>query len=98
VRHHYLVSYDIADPVRLRHVFKIVRDFGDRLQLSVFLCQLSERELALLRERLQDRINHAQDQVLFVRLAAVAEAEDLEGRVNHLGRAPDLPGNDPMVF
>lgn len=98
MRYHYLVSYDIADPVRLRHVFHTVRDFGDRLQLSVFLCQLSEGELAILRERLYDRIHHTEDQVLFVRLARVNAADGLEDRVEHLGRAPDLPDGEPMVF
>lgn len=98
MRSHYLVSYDISDPDRLRKVFKVVRDFGDRLQLSVFLCQLSEQEVTVLRERLRDKIHHTQDQVLFVRLAAVDARDGLGERVEHLGRSPALPDEEPLIF
>lgn len=98
MRHYYLISYDIADPARLRKVHKIVRDFGDRLQFSVFLCELSPRELALVRERLTDAVHHVEDQVLFVRLSPVSETDDLSTRFAHLGRPPDLPDDEPMVY
>ena len=98
MRSHYLVSYDISDPDRLRRVFQVVRNFGDRLQLSVFLCQLSLQEFVLLRERLRDRINQAEDQVLFVRLSAVEARDGLEERVEHLGRAPTLPDDQLLIF
>lgn len=98
MRHFFLVAYDITEPRRLRKVHRIVRDFGDRLQLSVFLCQLSERELALLRDRLTDVINHTHDQVVFVRLAPVRTGDEAAERVDHLGRAPYLDGPEPMVY
>lgn len=66
MRTSYFVTYDISNPERLRRVFKVMRRFGDHLQLSVFRCILSDRELVRLRAALADEINFAEDQVLFV--------------------------------
>lgn len=66
MRQTYIVSYDVCDPKRLRKVFKTLRGYGDHLQLSVFRCELNERELVELRRRLADVIHHQDDQVLFV--------------------------------
>lgn len=64
----YIVSYDIADPKRLRKVFKTMRNWGDHLQLSVFECQLTDTELLQCRTELAGLINHAHDQILFIAL------------------------------
>ena len=34
----YLVCYDICDDKRLKKVFKVMRNYGDHLQYSVFEC------------------------------------------------------------
>ena len=68
MRNSYIVSYDIADPKRLRQVFKSMRAWGDHLQLSVFECQLNSTDLVRLRAELADIIHHTEDQVLFVDL------------------------------
>lgn len=68
MRNSYIVSYDVADPKRLRLVFKAIRAWGDHLQLSVFECQLTPLDLVRLREQLAAIINHHEDQVLFVDL------------------------------
>ncbi|HEY8056171.1 MAG TPA: CRISPR-associated endonuclease Cas2 [Terriglobales bacterium] len=68
MRSSYLVCYDVADDKRLRKVFKIMRDFGDHLQFSVFECQFTPTDLARCREELRKVIHHIQDQVLFVDL------------------------------
>ncbi|MFA7096009.1 MAG: CRISPR-associated endonuclease Cas2, partial [Gammaproteobacteria bacterium] len=39
----YIVSYDIADAKRWRAVFKIMKGYGEWLQLSVFQCRMSRR-------------------------------------------------------
>lgn len=64
----YVVSYDIADPKRLRRVFKLMRNWGDHLQLSVFRCELSPEELLRLEAEVSDEIHHSDDQVLIVYL------------------------------
>jgi CRISPR-associated protein Cas2 len=68
MRRTYIVCYDIADPKRLRNVFKKMRAWGDHLQFSVFECQLRKVDLVRLRAELAEIINHDKDQVLFVDL------------------------------
>lgn len=76
MRSSYLVSYDIADPKRLRLVFKFLRNFGDHLQFSVFECQLTPRDLVACRAGLSEIIHHGEDQVLFVDLGPTAGRGD----------------------
>lgn len=64
----YIVSYDIADEKRLRRVHGIVREYGDRLQYSVYRCSLTEKEKVLFVGRLERALHHREDQVLFIRL------------------------------
>ena len=68
MRRTYIVCYDIADPKRLRNVFKKMRAWGDHLQFSVFECQLRPVDLVRLRADLSEIIHHDQDQVLFIDL------------------------------
>jgi CRISPR-associated protein Cas2 len=62
----WLVTYDIRDDRRLRRVFRVMLGYGDHLQYSVFRCDLTDRELLELKERLAMVIHHRFDQVLFV--------------------------------
>lgn len=80
----YLVSYDIADPRRLHKVHHATRDFGRRLQYSVYECRLSAYDLARLQTHLADVIDHARDQVLFVNLGP--EDGEAVDRISSLGR------------
>jgi len=66
MRQAYIVSYDVCDPKRLRKVFKIMRGYGDHLQLSVFRCELNEREMIELKAKLSQAIHDDFDQVLFI--------------------------------
>jgi len=81
MRNIYVVCYDISDKHRLRQVYKVMRGFGDHIQLSVFRCELSHREHIDLIAALTPIINHDEDQVLLVnvgppdgRAAAVFES------------------------
>lgn len=66
MRQTYIVAYDICDPKRLRTVFKLMKGYGERVQLSVFRCELTHRALVELRARLGSIIQHDVDQVMFV--------------------------------
>ncbi len=68
MRQTYVVTYDIAHATRLRIVYRVMRGFGDHIQLSVFRCDLSARELVELRVLLAEVIHRDEDQVLFVDL------------------------------
>ncbi|HEY8549225.1 MAG TPA: CRISPR-associated endonuclease Cas2 [Vicinamibacterales bacterium] len=71
MRNTFLVCYDIADPYRLARVARAVRAFGDRIQYSIFECQLTPADLARCRHRLSELIDHRADQVIFVDLGPV---------------------------
>lgn len=71
MRQTFIVSYDISDPSRLRRVYRLMRGWGDHIQLSVFRCELNARELVELRSFLLDEINVDEDQVIFVDVGPV---------------------------
>jgi CRISPR-associated protein Cas2 len=66
----YLVSYDIADPDRLRRVHNVVKATAARVQDSVYEALLTDKERVLLEERLKRVMNQKEDQVMFVDLGS----------------------------
>jgi CRISPR-associated protein Cas2 len=72
MRQTYVVSYDISSPKRWRKVYRALRGYGDHIQLSVFRCELTHRELVELRTRLAELIHHGEDQVLFIDVGPAA--------------------------
>ncbi|WHZ25377.1 MAG: CRISPR-associated protein Cas2 [Nitrospira sp.] len=70
MRHYYLVAYDIADPKRLRRVFKTMKGFGAHLQLSVFQCDLPDIDLIRMKAVLTEIIDQREDQVLIIDLGS----------------------------
>ncbi|MCA1278271.1 CRISPR-associated endonuclease Cas2 [Saccharopolyspora sp. 7B] len=89
-RHRYLVAYDIRDPTRLRRVAATLERFGERVQYSVFLCDLSGADLADLRFELGRVLDAAQDSVLLVDLGPCDHARAME--VLGTGRAWPVVG------
>lgn len=66
MRRFYLVSYDVTNDKRRNRVVKCLLGYGERVQYSVFCCQLSARELLQLSEDLKECLNEKEDQALFV--------------------------------
>ena len=89
-RHHYIITYDIADDRRRSDVFKMLTGSGDHAQYSVFFCDLNEQELVQLRARLRSTIHHREDQVMIVDLGTAVQP--LDAGLQVLGR-----GYEPMV-
>lgn len=85
MRQSFLVCYDISHHRRLAQVAKAMKGFGDRVQFSVFECQMTKADLVRCRHALGSLIDHRKDQVLFVDLGPA------EGRgdrvISSLGRA-----------
>lgn len=68
-----LVTYDVqtttpAGRRRLRRVARVCLDFGQRVQYSVFECNVGEAELVQLRSRLLDEIDPQEDSLRLYRL------------------------------
>lgn len=95
MRHRYLVCYDIADPKRLRQVFKKMHGFGDPVQYSVFRCDLNRAEKALMCAALRELINTAADRVMIVRIGPI-DAPD-RGNIEFLGQ-PLMPWKRPAAI
>jgi len=83
-RTRYLVSYDIANPRRLRKVAKTCESFGSRIQYSVFECPLDDLRFEKLRSALNTIIHHEDDQILFVSLGPESSSTPL--RIESLGQ------------
>lgn len=92
-RNRFLVAYDIRDPGRLRRVHKTVRAFGEPLQYSVFVCDLTHSELCEMKMELRDVANLRVDSVMFVPLGAGYDRRCFE----FMGAAPELPTDDAMI-
>jgi CRISPR-associated protein Cas2 len=79
----YIITYDISDDRRWRHVFKLMKGYGRWLQLSVFQCRLSAQRRAELARRLEETIQSRDDHVLILDLGP---ADKVDPRVESLGK------------
>lgn len=48
-----IVAYDIADPKRLGKIARIMKDYGHRVQKSIFEADIDERTFAEMRRRVE---------------------------------------------
>ncbi len=62
-RTRYLLAYDIRHPRRLRRVHKVATGYGEPLQYSVFVCDLTRVELLNLKTDLLRAMNVREDSV-----------------------------------
>ena len=68
-----LVTYDVdttdkSGQRRLRRVAKACLDYGQRVQNSVFECELTEVQFCILKERIDEIIDHSLDSIRFYHL------------------------------
>ncbi|OGV85165.1 MAG: CRISPR-associated endonuclease Cas2 [Lentisphaerae bacterium RIFOXYB12_FULL_60_10] len=94
-----LVSYDVstinaAGRRRLRRAAKACLDYGQRVQNSVFECDIEPAQWVELRGRLIDLIDPELDSLRFYFLG-----NNWQRRVEHVGAKPTLDlVNDPLVL
>ena len=93
-----LVSYDVrtSEPggaKRLRRVAKICRNFGQRVQCSVFECLVDPAQWARLRQQLIDEIDEDADSLRFYFLGA-----HWRNRVEHVGAKAVLDPEGPLII
>ncbi len=94
MRKRYVVTYDVREAKRLRRIHRKMMGFGDSLQYSVFLCELSAKERVLLQEALIEVIDLKNDQVLIIDIGP-AEGRG-SGAMETLGRQT-LPNSREVV-
>ena len=95
MRNRYLVAYDVSDDKRRTGIFKTLMANGDHLQFSVFLCDLSDMELARLKGQLTEYVNQRQDQVIFLDLGPAESG--ICSRLECLGQAYSPPSRCMVV-
>jgi CRISPR-associated protein Cas2 len=79
----YIVTYDIGDQKRWRAVFKLMKAYGEWLQLSVFQCRMSRIRHAELIATMDEIIHHKEDHVLILDIGL---ADRVDPRVTSLGK------------
>lgn len=94
-RRRWLVAYDISDDARLRLVYDIVRSHGDRLQYSVFLCELDTIEKIGLMTELRLVIDHRRDSIVFIDLGEPGRRNS--ARIETMGASLRLPDGGPTI-
>jgi CRISPR-associated protein Cas2 len=92
-RRRYLVAYDIRDDRRLRMIAGCMEGYGTRIQYSVFISDLSSRELVLMRGDVESLMKTTEDSVMIVDLGAVGDLS----RFLFLGQHAKLPTSGAVV-
>ena len=60
---HIVVAYDVEQDRRRTKIMNTLKDFGLRVQYSVFECELTQQRLSDLRDRLRRLIDPRRDRV-----------------------------------
>ncbi len=94
---HMLITYDVATSTdggqkRLRRVAKICLDYGQRVQFSVFECQINPAQYVELKNRLGQEIDPDTDSLRFYNLGSTWDQ-----RVEHLGAKNSVNPSGPLI-
>ena len=93
-----LVSYDVrtSEPggaKRLRRVATVSRNFGQRVQFSVFECIVDPAQWTMIRQQLIDEIDIDADSLRFYFLGA-----QWQNRVEHVGAKESVDQEGPLII
>ncbi|MGQ0765412.1 MAG: CRISPR-associated endonuclease Cas2 [Gemmatimonadota bacterium] len=94
MRRRYVIAYDVADDKRRAKIFTLLEGYGDHVQFSVFIADLTAPELVKLRTGLLVLMNEREDQVLIVDLGR--ESRPLQNALEVLGK-PYSPSTRSIV-
>lgn len=92
-RRRYLVAYDIREDRRLRNVAICMEGYGNRIQYSVFVCDLSDQEAVLMRGDIEARIKLSEDSVMVIDLGQAGDSS----RFLFLGHHDRLPVSSAVI-
>ena len=92
-----LVTYDVSIVTdggqrRLRRVAKACKDYGQRVQLSVFECEVDPAQWAVLRQRLIDEIDPEVDSLRFYFLGS-----NWRRRIEQIGAKQSYDPDGPLI-
>jgi len=92
-----LISYDVSTmdksgARRLRRVAGVLKDYGQRVQYSVFECLVDPAQWARLRQKLIDEVDEEQDSLRFYFLGS-----NWRPRVEHYGAKKPVDLEGPLL-
>ncbi|MFN7288834.1 MAG: CRISPR-associated endonuclease Cas2 [bacterium] len=93
-----LITYDVSTETtagrrRLRRVARACLDFGQRVQNSVFECEVDPGQWVSLRSRLVAEVDPATDSLRFYQLG-----KNGQRRIEHVGAKPTSDLRGPLLF
>lgn len=93
-----LVTYDVSTetaggPGRLRRIAKACRDYGQRVQYSVFEIEVDPAQWVALKSRLEAIFDPTTDSLRYYYLGA-----NWQRRVEHVGAKVALDLNGPLIL
>ena len=92
-----LITYDVSTETRegrkrLRQVSKVCQDYGQRVQNSVFECEIDAGQLLKVKDRLVRIIKQETDSLRFYNLGTNGR-----NKVEHIGAKPSFDVNEPLI-
>lgn len=93
-----LITYDVdtiseTGQKRLRQVAKVCKDYGQRVQNSVFECEVTEAQFTLLKNSIESIIDEKLDSIRFYFLRRSDQR-----RVSTLGKVTSYDVNEAIII
>lgn len=93
-----LITYDVCTETaegkrRLRRIARACKDFGQRVQFSVFECLVDPAQWVRLKARLTEEMDPEEDSLRFYYLGS-----NWRRRVEHLGAKPAYDPEGPLIL
>ena len=93
-----LITYDVdtiseTGQKRIRKVAKVCQNYGLRVQNSVFECRLSETQFVILRNKLENIINHELDNIRIYFLG-----KNWKNRIESIGKQMVMDIDEELII
>ncbi|MDX1918632.1 MAG: CRISPR-associated endonuclease Cas2 [Candidatus Caenarcaniphilales bacterium] len=93
-----VVSYDVAETdskegaKRLRKIAQACKNHGQRVQFSVFECNVNDTQLTKLKQSLLKIFDPLKDSLRFYNLGSS------DARIEHYGQKPTIDFEEPLIL
>lgn len=91
-----LICYDVPDDKRRTRLAKLLESYGDRVQYSVFVMDISPARLIRVKDKAQEILNLKEDSVLFCDLGLISDLS--EKRFSYLGQTREITDNNVLIL
>ncbi|GHV48411.1 CRISPR-associated endoribonuclease Cas2 [Clostridia bacterium] len=93
-----LVTYDVNTMTadgrkRLRKIAKMCVNYGQRVQNSVFECNMDETQFRIVKDKMLKIVDLESDRLRFYRLG-----NNYKSKIEHYGAKPSFDVTEPLIF